>query len=168
MIHAPTTLPWNRLGLAASSNAELMEQKRISTEVVAAAARNIIVTLQGQNISTNTGVCLTTFFPLVALIHLFLHVIQHPNRSTTASDLSLLEAAAGHFGYLNFISGSEVGMKFPRQVVSYASEVTERENRDPLGLSPTDADLAGLSKPFEFDLDFLLSEVKVYRPLHFH
>lgn len=69
---------------------------------------------------------LAIYFPLVGLINLFLHVVQNPLLPTTNSDIALMDVVVGHFGYLEFASGSELGTQFPRKVVAYAREVIAR------------------------------------------
>ncbi|CAN9215897.1 unnamed protein product [Alternaria alternata] len=42
------------------------------------------------------------------------------------SDLALMDTVVGHYGYLEYISGSEFSTQFPRKVVSYAREIVKR------------------------------------------
>ncbi|PNH56133.1 hypothetical protein VD0002_g9835 [Verticillium dahliae] len=70
-------------------------------------------------------VWLAVYFPLVGLINLFLHVVQNPLSSATKSDIALMDVVVGHFSYLDFASGSELGTQFPREVVAYAREFSD-------------------------------------------
>uniref|UniRef100_A0A0C4DI02 Uncharacterized protein n=1 Tax=Fusarium oxysporum (strain Fo5176) TaxID=660025 RepID=A0A0C4DI02_FUSOF len=49
-----------------------------------------------------------------------------PLLPTTNSDIVLMDGVVGHFGYLEFASGSGLGTQFPRKVVAYAREVVAR------------------------------------------
>ncbi|UPK97241.1 hypothetical protein LCI18_008176 [Fusarium solani-melongenae] len=82
--------------------------------------------IQGITITAAMPVWLVIYFPLVGLINLFLHVVQSPLLPTTKSDIALMDVVVGHFGYLEFASGSELGTQFPRKVVAYAREVVAR------------------------------------------
>lgn len=55
-------------------------------------------------------------FPLQALISLFVHLLQYPERSTADSDIDLMYTASGHLGYVEFASAD---LKFP-----FARDVT--------------------------------------------
>jgi hypothetical protein len=163
MIHTPFCYPWNKLGHETGQDPVLLEQKNISSGIVAAAARDVLTTLHGLKISPETGACLTTFYPLFGLIHLFLHLIEHSDLPTTSSDLSLLDTVIGHFGYLDFIGRSQFETHRLRQVVSYARETIRRESIDTTtsaAVDPTDGgDLAILHEPFDLSLDSTLLEV---------
>ncbi|KAI8937133.1 hypothetical protein NX059_006347 [Plenodomus lindquistii] len=157
LIHTPFCSPWLISDYAASQDAELALQKEKSTAIVAAAARDIIITMQGLRISTEINVCLTTFLPLVGLINLFLHVVQYPRLPSAESDLSLLDAVVGHFGYLDFLSGSELGTQTPRKIASYAREVVRRAKNE-AARNDTDFDIAPASESFDIDATLPLFE----------
>ncbi|OAG35273.1 hypothetical protein AYO21_10544 [Fonsecaea monophora] len=128
-IHAGFCQPWSRPGLALSSSPRVVAQRQRSTEIVASAARDIIMATQGLTVSAGSPVWLAFYFPLVGLINLFLHLIQHPTLPTANSDISLMDAIVGHFGYMEYASGSELVFKFPRKCVVYAREVVKRARR---------------------------------------
>ncbi|OAL34609.1 hypothetical protein AYO20_06026 [Fonsecaea nubica] len=128
-MHAGFCQPWSRPGLALSSSPRVVAQRQRSTEIVASAARDIIMATQGLTVSAGSPVWLAFYFPLVGLINLFLHVIQHPTLPTANSDISLMDAIVGHFGYMEYASGSELVFKFPRKCVVYAREVVKRARR---------------------------------------
>ncbi|OQU99364.1 Fungal specific transcription factor domain-containing protein [Cladophialophora immunda] len=128
-MHAGFCQPWSRPGLASSSSPRVVAQRQRSTEIVASAARDIIMATQGLTVSAGSPVWLAFYFPLVGLINLFLHVIQHPTLPTANSDISLMDVVVGHFGYMEYASGSELVFKFPRKVVLYAREVVKRARR---------------------------------------
>jgi len=128
-MHARFCRPWSGPGGGVSTNPRSTAQRQRSTDIVASAAREIIMATQGLSVSAASPVWLTFYFPLVGLINLFLHVIQHPTLPTAHSDISLMDVIVGHFGYMEYVSGSELGFKFPRKIVSYAREVVKRARR---------------------------------------
>lgn len=105
------------------------------------------------------------YFPLVGLINLFLHVIQHPDLPTANSDITLLDTIVGHFGYLEFASGSELGANVPRKIVSYAREIVQRQGRISTSVGLQEA--SAIHNPFDnsdvFEglLDFSVPEVSI-------
>lgn len=57
---------------------------------------------------------------MTACINLFTHVLQHPGRESTQSDLSLLDIGAGHFARLEFATESVISHSFSREVAQLA------------------------------------------------
>jgi hypothetical protein len=92
---------------------------------VAEASRQIILAVQGLEITSAMPLWLTFFFPLVGLINLFVYILKNPHAPSAASDLSLLDVVVGHFGYLQFISSSQHVFPFPREIAAYARHVVE-------------------------------------------
>lgn len=73
---------------------------------------------------------LTFYFPLVGLINLFVCIIKDPLSTQAPSDLSLLDLVVGHFGYLQWISSSELNLAFPREVASYARDLVSKAKHE--------------------------------------
>lgn len=78
---------------------------------------------------------LTFFFPLVGLINLFVYILKYPLAPSVASDLSLMDVMVGHFGYLHYISSSELAFPFPREIALYARRLVEKASREKEALS---------------------------------
>ncbi|EXJ76280.1 uncharacterized protein A1O5_00788 [Cladophialophora psammophila CBS 110553] len=155
--------PWTRPGCGSSTNPRIIAQRQRSTDIVASAAREIIMATQGLSVSAGSPVWLAFYFPLVGLINLFLHVIQHPTLSTANSDISLMDVIVGHFGYMEYATGSELVFKFPRKVVAYAREVVKRARRTSVTKNaeqqPPHPSNIALARPSEPCPDFPLPEV---------
>ncbi|KAH7013830.1 fungal-specific transcription factor domain-containing protein [Ilyonectria destructans] len=137
-VHGVFCYPWNRPDLQNSTNPEIHAQIRKSTEAVADASRQIILGVQRLEITACVPVWVTFYFPLVGLINMFICVLKNPLSPSTASDLSLMDIVVGHFGYMEFISSSELEFPFPREIASYARNLVKQarsgataEPRDP-------------------------------------
>lgn len=137
-IHGVFCYPWNRPELLQQhkqqkqdgrglhvSNPQVHAQIERSTKAVAEASRQIILAVQGLEITSAMPLWLTFFFPLVGLINLFVYILKNPLAPSAASDLSLLDVVVGHFGYLQFISSSQHVFPFPREIAAYARSVVE-------------------------------------------
>lgn len=66
---------------------------------------------------------------------MFVCVLKDPLAASVASDLSLMDIVVGHFGYLGFISSSELEYAFPREIASYARSLVKkaRDERESAG-----------------------------------
>lgn len=60
------------------------------------------------------------YYPMVALIHLFLYVLRFPTIPSARSDTALLDVAAGYFGHMDIVTGSELSFPFARDVAVLA------------------------------------------------
>lgn len=138
-IHGVFCYPWNRPELQQQqqkqqrqdgralhiSSPQVHAQIERSTRAVADASRQIILAVQGLEITSAMPLWLTFFFPLVGLINLFVYILKNPLAPSAASDLSLMDVVVGHFGYLQFISSSQHVFPFPREIAAYARHVVE-------------------------------------------
>ncbi|KAF3009192.1 hypothetical protein E8E14_006037 [Neopestalotiopsis sp. 37M] len=118
--------PWIRPDIHIHQDPTILEQIRTSTKAVAESSRQIILAVQRLEITSTLPVWLTFYFPLVGLINLFVCIIKDPLAPTAASDLLLLDLVAGHFGYLEWMSSSELNLAFPREVTSYARDLVSK------------------------------------------
>lgn len=62
------------------------------------------------------------YFPMLAVINLFVYILKNPTFTTVQSDLAHLDLAAGHFAKIHFLTSSQVSFTFPREIVGLASE----------------------------------------------
>ncbi|KIW38530.1 uncharacterized protein PV06_09486 [Exophiala oligosperma] len=161
-IHTVSCYPWHPPGCRNAHDSDILYQRQVSTDILASASREIIVATQSLNLTAACGICVTLYFPLVGLINLFLHVIQHPNLPTTNSDISLMDTIVGHFGYLEYASGSELGANVPRKIVSYAREIVKRGGRTSTSYGSqevsTNLNRVNNCDTFEASLDYSLPE----------
>jgi hypothetical protein len=65
-------------------------------------------------------------FPMHGFMNLFIFVITNPTSTTAQSDLALLDVAAGFFGQLEFVTGSQVRFAFARDVAALARTVVDK------------------------------------------
>lgn len=61
------------------------------------------------------------YFPMLAVINLFIYILKIPTLETVGSDLALLDLAAGHFAKVHFLTSSQVSFTFAREIVSLAN-----------------------------------------------
>lgn len=78
---------------------------------------------------------LAFFFPLTALVNLFIHVLQHPEESSVDSDIVLMRIAAGHFSYLEYTI-PELSFPLTRDLANLAQVAVYRAREK--GLDPFD------------------------------
>jgi hypothetical protein len=60
------------------------------------------------------------------MINLFVYILKHPGRPSVASDLGLLQMAAGYFGYLDYATSTFRSLSFTKDIAQLARLVTER------------------------------------------
>lgn len=73
---------------------------------------------------------LANFGPLWAVICLFVHVLKAPKALSAASDLVLLDVAAGYFSRLEFATQSHMAYPFIKDLPRFARKVVERPDRN--------------------------------------
>ncbi|KIW33838.1 uncharacterized protein PV07_00657 [Cladophialophora immunda] len=121
-IHSLLVHPWNAipLNLGPHEKEKVRSQVHKSTEVVVGASRNIIRNSRLLHISPSSPKSLVYVFPLWALISLFVHVLQYPERSTVDSDIELMYMVSGRLSYLEFAS-ADLQFPFARDLTNLAS-----------------------------------------------
>ncbi len=63
---------------------------------------------------------------MLAIINLFIHILEYPLLKTTQSDIALLDIGAGHFGQIHHLTSGHISFQFPRQVSVLACKAVER------------------------------------------
>ncbi|KIW17217.1 hypothetical protein PV08_04408 [Exophiala spinifera] len=106
-------------------NAIVEGRVALSSDITAEAARKIILALRLVNATANTPSCLAFYYPLHAMVSLFIHIVKHPTIPSAATDLGLLDACVGHFGYVEFLTASAMSISLPREVSNVASRVVQ-------------------------------------------
>ena len=84
-------------------------------------------------------------YPMHAFINLFVHTIRFPRADTVHTDLALLDVAAGYFGQMDFVTGSELSFPFTRDIATLARDVVDSTYSVPTTVT---AD-SGRQQPFE-------------------
>lgn len=100
-----------------------------SSTAVAEAARKILLSLRTVTTNVVTPTWLAFSSPIYAHLNLFIFVLKHPALSTTSADLGLLDICAGHFGYIDFMTTSEIAVSLPRESVNLATQVIKSARR---------------------------------------
>lgn len=125
-VHSHFFYPWLSSRFAAEGyNAELEDQLIFSANTVADAARKIILAVRLVTTNAATPSWLAFYYPIFAHINLFIYLLKYPNMSTTSADLGLLDVSAGHFGYIEFLTSSQMSVSLPRETVNLASKVVK-------------------------------------------
>ncbi|KAH8650766.1 fungal-specific transcription factor domain-containing protein [Ilyonectria robusta] len=149
-VHSILVYPWNiaKLGLNAAEQTQLQTNIAESSRKCVESARQILQQLGGITIMPSTPKWLAFFFPLTALIDVFIHVLQNPQESSVESDIVLMRIAAGHFSYLEFTI-PEFSFPLTRDLPNLA-QVAVRRSREkcpaPIDIGPPPpSDLSGAS-----------------------
>ncbi|KAJ5934040.1 hypothetical protein N7466_003587 [Penicillium verhagenii] len=66
------------------------------------------------------------YYPMLAVINLFIYILKAPSLDTVPSDLALLDLAAGHFARVHFLTSAQVSFTFAREVVGLANKAVRR------------------------------------------
>jgi hypothetical protein len=86
--------------------------------------------------------------PIVALINLFIYILQNPNHPRVQSDLTLMDVGAGYFARLKFATDSEFSIDFAKEIAVLAYGVSnDNSHVSPVGEDVhTDADPSCVSQ----------------------
>lgn len=123
-VHAHFFYPWLISRLTTNEYDGLLEaQIAASAVAVAEAARKIILALRMVNANITTPSWLTFYYPIYAVINLFISVVNNPSLPSATSDLGLLDVCAGHFGFMEFLTSSRVSISLPRDAANVASKI---------------------------------------------
>ncbi|RTE70341.1 hypothetical protein BHE90_015271 [Fusarium euwallaceae] len=147
-VHSILVYPWNiaKLGLNAAEQTQLQTHIAESSQKCVESARLILQQLGGVTITPSTPKWLAFFFPLTALINVFIHVLQNPQAASVESDVVLMRLAAGHFSYLEYTI-PELSFPLTRDLANLA-QVAVRRSREkcpaPIDIVPA-PDLLGAS-----------------------
>lgn len=131
-LHSHFFYPW--MSTKFSNEGVLESQIAYSCRTVTEAARKILLAVRMVTANVATPTCLALSYPIYAHLSLFINVLKNPTASTTSADLGLLDVCAGHFGYIDFMTSSEISISLPRESVNLAAKVAKlarRKTHDP-------------------------------------
>ncbi|KIW45781.1 hypothetical protein, variant [Exophiala oligosperma] len=97
---------------------------------VAEASREIIRSLRHVPIDSAAPTWLTVLYPILGMIHLFIHIVTYPSLPSVASDIQLIDMAASYFGHLDYSTGSSFALGFIRDLVHWARVRTTSASAD--------------------------------------
>lgn len=66
------------------------------------------------------------YFPMLAVINIFIFVCKYPTLESVQSDLALLDVAAGHFGHVHIFTSSVMSFPFCREVAFVADKAIKK------------------------------------------
>ena len=74
-------------------------------------------------------------YPMMALIHLFIYILEYPALLTVDTDTSLMHEAAGHFDFLEYTTGI-ISPPFIRKLATLARLAVTRQRESRAMTSP--------------------------------
>ncbi|KAJ5921594.1 fungal-specific transcription factor domain-containing protein [Penicillium verhagenii] len=92
----------------------------------AEASRQILSILDSSWFDTSFTSSIVFYYPMLAVINLFIYILKAPSLDTVPSDLALLDLAAGHFARVHFLTSAQVSFTFAREVVGLANKAVRR------------------------------------------
>ena len=145
--------PWISVIIGIVESPAFRNQVALSTDVVAQAARNIILTARYIDINVNSPQWLAFYYPMVGLINLFTFVLKFPSLPSARSDVALMDVIVGHFGHMEVITFSEISFPFVREVASLAYNMVKK-TEDRTAASNTEAPTLGETNALMSSTDF--------------
>jgi hypothetical protein len=125
-LHSLFFYPWvSSRFLRQDLNTTLESQIAFSSSTVAEAARKILLAVRMLTTNVTTPRWLALSYPIYAHLNLFVYILRYPTLPTTSADLGLLDVCAGHFGYIDFITSSEISISLPRESVNLAARIVK-------------------------------------------
>jgi hypothetical protein len=98
------------------------------------------------------------YFPILATINLFLNIVRWPNNPSAQSDITLIDIVAGMFARLDYASGGNMSISFPRELADHARALVPKsreQNREADSLQWT----SDLDQLFTLSTDVPIDEV---------
>ncbi|KAH4094357.1 hypothetical protein HBH96_204360 [Parastagonospora nodorum] len=130
-IHSILIHPWN----AISINLQPEERDRYaalkaeSTSICIEAVRTFIRDLPQLDIDVSSPKWLVFLYPLMALVHLFTHIVQYPYSPTVSSDIALMHVIGGHFNFLEYAI-SDMTWPFVREIANLTRKYVHKANKE--------------------------------------
>ena len=115
--------PWMSACFGRDPDPRFRNQIRSSAEVIAHAARQIILVLRSVVSDVAAPAWLCFYYSMYAHINLFVHTLKYPQKATALSDLALLDICAGHFAHVEHITSSTIAFHFPRDSAALAARI---------------------------------------------
>lgn len=129
-LHSHFFWPWLSVQLwDRPSDAVLEAQLASSSKTVTEAARKMLLAVRIVTTNVATPTWLAVTYPIFAHLTLFVHVLKQPTLPTASADLGLLDICAGHFGYIDFMTSSEISISLARDSVNLAAKFVKAANK---------------------------------------
>ena len=167
-IHTIFAYPWISAIFEHDESLAFRNQVALSSNTIADAARNIVLTARCVEIDAATPQWYGSsqdmkyrldiyaefdprsafYYPMVGLINLFISLLKNPTLPSAQSDVALLDMVAGHFAHMEFVTSSELAFPFTREVAALArSTVKKAKEESTSAIVPTNLENG------QFDLD---------------
>ena len=75
------------------------------------------------------------YYPVLALIILFVHVLKHPTAATAQSDIALMDVMSGHLARMEFASSGQIGISIARDLSGLARLAIKRAAQSALSIN---------------------------------
>lgn len=126
-IHSRFIYPWNQNRQGQDQYSSIDTSR--SVEIVLESSQQIIMATKRVNPNGSFPTWLIFFYPVLALINVFLHVLRSPSQPSTANNLALVGVAAGHFNYVEFLTKSHISFPYVKEIVNVAQAVSQKAQR---------------------------------------
>ncbi|EXJ75077.1 uncharacterized protein A1O5_01773 [Cladophialophora psammophila CBS 110553] len=118
-IHSIVMSPWNAVYQdSATLDPSLRPQIFRSASIVAEASRKIIAQLRHMTVGLGTLKWAVLVYPMIAMIHLFIYILDNPSLPSVDADISIMHEAAAHFSFLEYRLGKVLSLPFPRDLAN--------------------------------------------------
>ncbi|KAJ8117753.1 hypothetical protein OPT61_g1124 [Boeremia exigua] len=162
-IHSIFAYPWYFSTRWVSEGQIVNQQVSTSTTTLIEASRQIVLAVKYIDVRRPWPAWLVFFYPVVGFINIFIYILKFPNSATITSDLALMDIVAGHFGYLEYYSASQLSFTFVGEMTSIARAAVKKSRvTDKPGVQPKhEPNLGNMLKNVDsFRPDFMGSELR--------
>ncbi|KAJ3548981.1 hypothetical protein NM208_g568 [Fusarium decemcellulare] len=97
------------------------------------AARSMILLVQQIEVESHTPGWLVVYYPLKALITLFMHVINNPQASSVTENIAAMEMVTGFFARVDFLTAGQLQLTNCREFSAIARTVVENTKHEAAG-----------------------------------
>ncbi|KAK2682033.1 Zn(2)-C6 fungal-type DNA-binding domain [Fusarium oxysporum f. sp. vasinfectum] len=153
-LHGTSRRPWE---VPPEQEAEYLAHVQERWPKIAEASRSLITLCQPCQINAATPARLAIYYPLVAVINLFINVLERPTAQSATADVNLIDMMTGTFARLEYATSGHLNITFPRELADFARGLVSR-----LKDSPPDT---SLSSYLPIDLEMSLAEYNPNIPL---
>ncbi|EKG16854.1 hypothetical protein MPH_05957 [Macrophomina phaseolina MS6] len=129
-LNSSFTHPWLLDWIGHHGNARFQKQIDESTELVIKASRDAIQDTKHIDMDFTSPVWLVFYYPLVGLIHLFVHIVKSPQAPTVQLDLALLDIISGHFARLKYTTSSTIAFPFVKELCRFAEHTVDLKSTE--------------------------------------
>ncbi|KAJ0418340.1 fungal-specific transcription factor domain-containing protein [Aspergillus carlsbadensis] len=150
-LHANIHYPWVCSLLLSRTKSSFRERISHSSAEAAEASRRILASLKDWVIDLTSPSTMVIYYPLLAIVNLFIYILKNPAADTVQSDLALLDIGAGHFGHVHLLTSFKVSFSFPRDVARVAQRAARKALTEVSNAGREEAD-AFTSRTFPADL----------------